>query len=253
MSNRQLLASVSGLVLATVVDLNAPGALAQSKIGVASTVTNEVAVGTRPLNVGNDVHANDRVRTGDTGAAQLLFLDETSLNIGPKSEVTLDRYVYNPSRGTGNVVMSATKGAFRFVSGSLNPVSYTIKTPQAVIGVRGTIVDLYSTPKFTLVIVVEGLATANGQQIPAGWAFLINSDGTVQGPFKYDSTIINVTGPMSFPLFGNSFWGDPRRIELPDGKDLVDQLKGIDLRNECVKFEGQCKSGNFRQGGAKRR
>src|SRR5689334_15300566 len=121
MSNRQLLASVSGLVLAAMVS----PALAQSKVGVASAVSNEVAVGARPLNVGNDVHANDHVRTGDTGAAQLLFLDETSLNIGPKSDVTIDKYVYNPSRGTGSVAMSATKGVFRFVSGSLNPVSYS--------------------------------------------------------------------------------------------------------------------------------
>lgn len=249
MSNRQLLASVSGLVLATVV---APGALAQSKIGVAAAVTNEVAVNARPLNAGNNVHTNERVRTGDTGAAQLLFLDETSLNIGPKSEVTLDRYIYNPNRGTGSVALSATRGAFRFVSGSLNPVSYSIKTPQAIIGVRGTVLDIYTTPKFTLVIVAQGTGIVNGQTVPAGWAFLVNADGSVQGPFKYDSTIINVTGAMSFPLFGNAFWGDPRRIELPDSaKDLVDQLKGIDLRNECVRFAGSCKSGTF-SNGAKR-
>lgn len=250
MSNRHLMGSVSGLVLAVVVDLNAPGALAQTKIGVASTVTNQVSVGSRALSPGNSVHANDRVQTGETGAAQLLFLDETSLNIGPKSDVKLDRYIYNPSKGTGSVAMSSTRGALRFVSGSLNPTSYTIKTPSAVIGVRGTILDIYSTAKFTLVIVQQGMGTVNGQSVPAGYAFLVNADGTVQGPFQYDATIINVAGPMSFPLFGNAFWGDPRRIELPDSaKDLVDQLKGIDLGNECVRYAGQCKSGSFRQRG----
>ena len=251
MSNRQLLASVSGLVLAAMI--NAPAALAQSKIGVASAVSNEVAVGTRQLAVGNDVHANERVRTGDTGAAQLLFIDETSLSIGPKSDISLDRYVYNPSRGTGSVALSATRGAFRFVSGSLNPVSYSIKTPQAIIGVRGTVIDVYTTPKWTLVIVAEGVATAKDKQIPAGTAFLINADGTTQGPFKYDSSIINVTGPMAWPLFGNAFWGDPRRIELPDnGKDLVDQLKGIDLRNDRCTLQNGCKVGDFRAGGKRR-
>ena len=249
MRSRHLLNSVSGLVLVAMIDLNAPVAQAQSKIGVASAVSNDVAVGTRQLVVGNDVHANERVRTGDAGAAQLLFIDKTSLSIGPKSNLTLDRFVYDPSRGVGSVALSATRGSFRFVSGAMNPVSYTIKTPSATIGVRGTVLDIYSTPRYTLVIVVEGLAVSGGKQIPAGYALLINSDGTTQGPFKYDSTIINVVGSMSFPLFGNAFWGDPRRIELPDSpKDLVDQLKGIDLRNEqpqrCRGFD--CKGNDFR-------
>jgi hypothetical protein len=175
------------------------------------------------------------------------------LSIGPKSDISLDRYVYNPSRGTGSVALSATRGAFRFVSGSLNPVSYSIKTPQAIIGVRGTVFDVYTTPKFTLLVVANGTATANDNVVPAGWAFLVNANGTVQGPFKYDSSIINVAGPMSWPLFGNAFWGDPRRIELPDnGKDLVDQLKGIDLRNDRCTFQNGCKGGDFRAGGKRR-
>jgi hypothetical protein len=245
MSNRHLMGSVSGLVLAAVIDLNAPGALAQTKIGVASAVTNQVNIGSRQLATGNNVHANERVRTGDTGAAQLLFIDETSLNIGPKSDVTLDRYVYNPSRGVGSVAMSTTRGALRFVSGSMNPVSYTIKTPSAIIGVRGTVLDIYSTSKFTLMIVAQGVGVANNKQVPAGWAILIGADGSVQGPFQYDATIINIAGPMSFPLFGNAFWGDPRRIELADSaKDIVDQLKG--MGKPPTGCGQECKAGQFR-------
>ena len=57
----------------------------------------------------------------------------------PPSEVRLDRFVYNPDRKAGNVVIEASRGAFRFVSGSQNPSNYTIKTPLATIGVRGAI------------------------------------------------------------------------------------------------------------------
>ena len=245
MSNRLLMGSVSGLVLAAVIDLNAPGALAQTKIGVASAVTNQVSIGSRQLSPGNNVHANERVRTSDTGAAQLLFIDETSLNIGPKSDVMLDKYVYNPSRGTGSVALSTTRGALRFVSGSMNPVSYTIKTPNAIIGVRGTVLDIYSAAGFTLMIVQQGVGTANNKQVPAGYAILIKADGTVVGPFQYDATIINVAGSMSFPLFGNAFWGDPRRIELPDSaKDIVDAIKG--MGNPPPGCVGECKGGQFR-------
>src|SRR5215475_3239435 len=95
--------------------------------------------GSGTLSVGSELFSNETVRTGEASQAQLLFLDQTNLSVGARSEVKLDRFVYNPDRKTGNVVIEASRGAFRFVSGSQNPRSYTIKTPFATIGVRGTI------------------------------------------------------------------------------------------------------------------
>jgi hypothetical protein len=219
---------VSASVLAAMIELQSPIAQAQSKIGVAASVSNQVEVGTRPLARGNDVHANDRVRTGDAGAAQLLFIDETSLSIGPRSDVTLDRFVYNPDRGTGSVVLSATRGAFRFVSGSQNPVNYTLKTPAATIGVRGTVVQGQVGPTQSTFYVVQGAIVWNGITIPAGWAITVYADGTYHGPYKYDSA--SIPG-----------WGNMGRAELPDGRnDLVDQLFGIDLRNQPPRCTGKC-------------
>src|SRR5437764_14136938 len=132
------------------------------KIGVASAARNQVqgilGGGTRALAAGSEVFANETVRTGDDSLAQLLFLDETSLSVGARSEVKLDRFVYNPSRKTGNVVLEASRGAFRFVSGSQAPTNYTIKTPLATIGVRGTIVDGYITLAGVQIVVWEGYA-----------------------------------------------------------------------------------------------
>src|SRR5215831_17290625 len=94
---------------------------------------------TRAMAAGSELFSNETVRTGEASQAQLLFLDQTSLSVGARSEVRLDRFVYNPDRKAGNVVIEASRGAFRFVSGSQNPSNYTIKTPLATIGVRGTI------------------------------------------------------------------------------------------------------------------
>ncbi len=122
--------------------LGLSAAHAQSKIGIASTARNQVeritAGGSRALSSGGDVFLNERVRTGEESQAQLVFLDETNLGVGPKSEVKLDRFVYNPDRGTGRVVVNAGRGVFRFVTGSQDPKNYTVKTPIATIGVRGT-------------------------------------------------------------------------------------------------------------------
>src|SRR6185312_133327 len=114
-----------------------------AKIGVAAAVSNDVTDGSsgQKMAAGSQLFEQQVVKTGDASSAQLLFLDQTSLSLGPKAQIKLDKFVYDPSRKTGDVVLAATKGAFRFVSGTQDPRSYLIKTPVATIAVRGTIVD----------------------------------------------------------------------------------------------------------------
>src|SRR5262249_46211348 len=95
-----------------------PDTAAAPKVRVASAAKNQVqgiiGGGTRALSAGSEIFSNEIVRTGEESLAQLLFLDETSLSVGARSEVKLDRFVYNPDRKTGNVVLEASRGAFRF-------------------------------------------------------------------------------------------------------------------------------------------
>jgi hypothetical protein len=115
----------------------------QSRIGVAAQVKNQVSAtlsgATRTLGLGNNVFAGERIRTGQASNAQLTFLDQTNLTIGSQSDVVLDRFVYDPNRGTGNVALSQTQGALRFISGAQNPNAYRIDTPTATIAIRGTL------------------------------------------------------------------------------------------------------------------
>ena len=235
---KAILAAASAMLL--------PQLALADKIGVAAATKNEVhgfiGAAPRALGAGSEVFANELVRTGQAATAQLLFLDQTSLSIGPQSEIKLDRFVYNAERGTGTLALSATKGAFRFISGSQSPTSYSIKTPVATIGVRGTICDLMLSgapagshrPALALVG-VEGTCIArlpNGQvvEVLPGKALVIFADGTSQF-VTWDSTIINVAGNIPFPLFGNAFWTDPRRYELNDKTiDLNDALGGLNTR-----------------------
>src|SRR5262249_5105383 len=116
-----------------------------SHIGVASAVKDSVHGTvdgtTAPLATGSSLYTDEVVATDAKSMAQHSFLDQTSLSVGPKSEVKLDRFVFDPDRKQGDVVLKATRGAFRFITGSQDPRSYTLKTPVATIGVRGTIVD----------------------------------------------------------------------------------------------------------------
>ena len=111
---------------------------AQTRIGSAQSVQPEASgsiAGT--LSAGSGVHANETVRTGNSGRAGLQFNDQSNLSVGPSSQVRLDRFVYDPNKGTGSTVIEATRGTFRFSTGSQNKGDVKIKTPYGTLGTRG--------------------------------------------------------------------------------------------------------------------
>jgi FecR protein len=134
---------------------------AQTSIGSAVLIEREVsgtfAGRTRSLALGDGVVSNENIRTATASSAQLRFLDQTSLTIGPTSSVILDRFVYNPdgSARTGTVEMAI--GAARWVgSATQSNEVYKVQTPHAVIGVRGTVFDLVVETRRTIVTLREG-------------------------------------------------------------------------------------------------
>jgi FecR protein len=118
---------------------------AQLSIGSAAAVRNQVDGilndQTRNLSPGSSVHSDELIRSGDASVGELIFLDKTRLSVGPKSEVRLDKFVFDPSRGNGSVVIDMSRGAYRFITGVQDPRNYEIKTPYATLGVRGTILE----------------------------------------------------------------------------------------------------------------
>jgi hypothetical protein len=215
-------------VAVAVVAMAAEPALA-AKIGVAAAVRNDVEDGSsgQKMAAGSHLFEQQVVRTGDASSAQLIFLDQTSLSLGPKAQVKLDKFVYDPSRKTGDVVIAATKGAFRFVSGGQDPRSYQIKTPVATIAVRGTIVDCYPVNDGLLCIVQEGRAKVGGHWVKAGQAIFISPDHVATGPFTPDGRFFAVLGSTPFPLYGQDLGELIEHYSIPDGSsdDIIDQIK----------------------------
>lgn len=122
-----------------------PAAEGEIKIGVTSGVKPD-ARGYPPispmrvLELGLDVHGQERVVTTEGGLAHMLFLDGSSLTVGQNSQIVLDTFVYDPRTETGQLALNATKGLFRLVGGKIskkNPV--IIRAGAAVIGIRGGI------------------------------------------------------------------------------------------------------------------
>lgn len=121
----------------------------EARVGVTSATDGDPlgkppSANERILRIGIDVQANELITTRANDRAHLMFLDGTSLTVGPNAQLTIDKFVYDPNSKTGDLAISASKGVFRLVGGRIsktNPI--TITTPSSTIGIRGgiTLVD----------------------------------------------------------------------------------------------------------------
>ena len=110
---------------------------AQTRIGSATSVQPDASgsVG-GTMAVGSGVHANETVKTGNTGQAGLQFHDQSKLSVGHSSQVRLDKFVYDPNKGTGSTAIEVARGTFRFSTGAQGG-QVKIKTPYGTLGTRG--------------------------------------------------------------------------------------------------------------------
>ncbi len=129
---------IAPLTLAVLFAFQPTASHAQAAIGKTSSVKPQAegsVAGT--LSPGASVHGGETVKTGSAGQANLRFNDSSNLSVGPSSNVRLDKFVYDPNKGSGTVAIEASKGAFRFVTGSQNKGEVKVKTPSGTLGIRG--------------------------------------------------------------------------------------------------------------------
>ena len=148
------------LTLCLAAGLAASPARAQTRVGEAAVIQNEVVRVTgsaaSQINVGDGVLRDEVVRTGLDSAARLVMADSTNLSLGPNATIKLDRTVFDDEHTYRDIAIRLTTGAFRFVTGHSQKTAYKITTPLATIGVRGTILDILSTRDNTTVVLQEG-------------------------------------------------------------------------------------------------
>jgi hypothetical protein len=174
------------------------------RVGVDSAVNPE-ATGTPPdgaprrIVLGQDVLFNERIATTAAGQTQILFVDASTLTVGPNSNMVIDQFVYDPNAGTGKMAASLTRGVFRFVGGALSKGdnAVTFRTPTATIGIRGGVMLIAVNPNCGAGIV----AGCNALQV----IFAYGNGVTVTGLNGVSQTItrpgfqITVAGPGAAP------------------------------------------------------
>jgi hypothetical protein len=133
------------------------------QVGVAGAVNpaSEARLGgsVRVLELGSPVIHNERLKTSAAGSLQVVFLDRTTLSLGPSSELTIDSFVYDPQRKSGKMTLSLGKGLLRVVGGDVTHTGgATVTTPVATIGVRGGVATI-SHDKRSGTQAVNGIGT----------------------------------------------------------------------------------------------
>jgi hypothetical protein len=124
------------------------------RIGAAAAVDGEVTVihvdgttvihvdgTTEKLSSGKTIYHNDRIISDSKGRLQVLLIDETVFTLGPRTNLVLDDFVYDPDQALADIAVSIPKGVFRFVTGKVKrrqPSKMKIKLPVGTIGIRGT-------------------------------------------------------------------------------------------------------------------
>ena len=155
--------SVFTFLLGAIAVLAASPLSAQTRVGEAAVVKNEVLRVTGPstsrINVGDGLLRDEIVRTGLDSAARLVMSDSTNLSLGANASLKLDRTVFDDETHYRDVAVRLTSGAFRFVTGNSEKAAYKITTPLATIGVRGTTLDILSQRGQTIVNLQEGQAS----------------------------------------------------------------------------------------------
>jgi hypothetical protein len=117
-------------------------AVQAQQVGTAAAVNPAAqargAGGARTIVIGQSIAHRERIQTTAAGSVQLLFIDKTSMTIGPNSDLAIDEYVYDPNTNTGKMAVTLSKGLMRFVGGQVSHTGNAqITTPTAVVGIRG--------------------------------------------------------------------------------------------------------------------
>lgn len=95
----------------------------------------------RPLQAGDLVQEHDVIETGPDGGVGITFTDNSLISAGPQSRLSLDSYRFDSMAFSGSFLASLLRGTMAVISGDITrrtPGAMKIRTPRAILGVRGT-------------------------------------------------------------------------------------------------------------------
>lgn len=138
----------------------------------------------RRLREQSTVYFLDRLRTGPNARLSARLADGSMITMGENAELAIDEFVYTEGE-TRSITLRAIKGALLFIGEKLfgGDSEVQIRTPVAILGVRGTEVWVGPIDGATGVLVIDGevsVGSAKGVIILGpGEGTMISDDGAL--------------------------------------------------------------------------
>jgi len=96
--------------------------------------------GSRELKQGDFIYVNDEIMTTNRSFVVLQFEDGAKVTVRPDSTLIIETYLYNGD-ANDEAELNLVSGGLRVITGAMaksNPDNYKVRTPVALMGVRGT-------------------------------------------------------------------------------------------------------------------
>ena len=136
------------------------------------------------------IQTNDEAITTN-GRMAIKFLDDSTVKLTEHSQLTIDKYIYDPDPSKSQMALTFGLGTARFISGKLGKIdrkNISLKTPTADIAIRGTdftaTVDELGRSLIILLPDKYGVSSGEIEVITATGSVLLNK--------PYEATTVSV-------------------------------------------------------------
>ncbi len=153
-----------------------------------------------PAKVKQPVEVKDVIQTYEVSGAQVLFRDQTTITIAPKSRIAVESYMFDPAKFERSGDFTLIQGVVKIVvpaTQKLEKTSFTLTTSTAVMGIRGTEFLVTAGNHFTVVYPIKDqVCITSTSQKPGKYSV----GGTVPGGVLQKGEVCLDPGTMSVIL-----------------------------------------------------
>jgi hypothetical protein len=184
------------------------------------------------LPAGINVEVGQTVTTCTGEIVNLLFVDGTSVTVGPQSTMRIDNCVFDVPHGKAELALTLRSGTCHMICGaSGRSGEITLATPTGAIGAHDAIATFSVTPRVTLGLVTLGRVSEIAPPAASHGSLrtIVHELGTIVR--KQIASTIVTTILMEGPAAVAAWWG---AIQGEAASFLIDSLK-----NELSKISGE--------------
>ncbi len=157
----------------------------------------------RLLKKGDRIYAGDTIKSGENGAAQLIYKDRSRMAVRVNTSFKIEVYNYDKKDATkSRSFFSLISGALRSITGIIGQkrkASVSIRTPLATIGIRGTDHEVVhiAQPRGGLKAIAD---VGTYDKVYSGGTFMVTERGTVNLGLKEVGFVGGTPGKLKKPV-----------------------------------------------------